>query len=732
MSLGIRIRALLAFGLLFVTMFGMLVYFVVTERMDRLAETAAETQADAQRLASEQSTIIERTQQMVSLLTDLHDINELPGSAGCQETLAHLLRQRPRLSNIQVAGLDGVVTCNATPTEHPIDIADRAYFQRALAVAKPVLGEAVVDRSTGKFGLPCAVAIRDRDGQPRGVLVAIIDLQWINATFSDIGEPQGSRLGLIDGTGRVLARYPDPDHWIGRDASHTAFFRTMMASGGTGSAESTGFDGTHRLYGFARFAETMVGPVYLWVGVPRESIIGHIDRKFAWTLLVGTALLVLILMTAWIGTDRLILRPVSMLAHTARRLGEGDHNARTGLADRNDEIGALARAVDQMAVSLMSKNEILRLNRTLRILSQCNKVLVYATSESALLNDICRILVETGNYRMAWVGFAELDAEKRVRPVAQWGYDEGYLGAAHISWGDTERGCGPTGTAIKTGMPQINQDFATIPSLAPWREEALKRGFRSSTALPLKNEARIFGALTIYSSEQPAFSPEEMLLLQELSDDLAFGIESFRVRSAHNQAMSRLERSMETTIEAVAATLEMRDPYTAGHQKNVAALAVAIARELGVPKEEIRGLRFASMVHDIGKMQIPAEILSKPSRLTEIEYQLIKEHAHAGYQILKDIDFPWPIAEMVLQHHERMDGSGYPRGLKGEAIMLGARILAVADTVEAMAAHRPYRPARGIETALQEIRTNRGKLYDPRVVDACEKIFSAQGFRFET
>jgi putative nucleotidyltransferase with HDIG domain len=172
----------------------------------------------------------------------------------------------------------------------------------------------------------------------------------------------------------------------------------------------------------------------------------------------------------------------------------------------------------------------------------------------------------------------------------------------------------------------------------------------------------------------------------------------------------------------------MRDPYTAGHQKKSADVARAIATEMGFAPEKIDGIRMAGTIHDIGKLSIPAEILSKPTRLTDIEYSLIKQHSMSGYEMLKDIESPWPLAEIVYQHHERMDGSGYPRHLKGDEIIMEARIIAVADVVEAMASHRPYRASLGIEAALEEIEKNKGILYDNVVVDACLRLFRHKGF----
>jgi putative nucleotidyltransferase with HDIG domain len=208
-------------------------------------------------------------------------------------------------------------------------------------------------------------------------------------------------------------------------------------------------------------------------------------------------------------------------------------------------------------------------------------------------------------------------------------------------------------------------------------------------------------------------------------------IETRRAEDQLQSTLERLEKALEGTVRAMSLTIEMRDLYTAGHQRRVSSLAVAIAEELHLPQEKIEGLRLAGVIHDIGKIAMPAEILTKPTRLTKTEFQLMKDHPRIGYDILKNIQFPWPVAHIILQHHERMDGSGYPDGLLGDAILMEARILAVADVVEALSSHRPYRPALGMEKALEEIRRGRGVRYDMRVVDACMKLFKDHRYSFK-
>ena len=216
-----------------------------------------------------------------------------------------------------------------------------------------------------------------------------------------------------------------------------------------------------------------------------------------------------------------------------------------------------------------------------------------------------------------------------------------------------------------------------------------------------------------------------------MSEDITIGIRSLRLELKLQQSYQKLKKTMDATIETMSKMIEAKDPYTAGHQQRVSQLAIAITKELNLSPDKIEGIRIASLIHDIGKIGLPSEILSKPIRLTDIEFSLIKSHSQIGYDILKSIDFSFPIARIVLQHHERVDGSGYPNNLKGDEILLKAKIIGVADVVEAMSSHRPYRPALGIDAALEEISKNRGILYDPEVVDVCLKLFQDKGFKFK-
>jgi len=296
-----------------------------------------------------------------------------------------------------------------------------------------------------------------------------------------------------------------------------------------------------------------------------------------------------------------------------------------------------------------------------------------------------------------------------------------------------------------TGNPEA-MAVGTEPSISGKMASAIERisGAKGTACVPLRVGEKSVGVLIIVSPREQ-LADEERAMLLSLADQAGLAIQNARLyedlqtelkerkraEKGLEYTLEKLRKALGATIQAMALTVEAKDAYTAGHQQRSTNLARTIATKMGLSEEQIDGIRLAGVIHDIGKISVPGEILSKPGRLTDIEFSLIKTHPQVGYDILKPIEFPWPVAQIVLQHHERIDGSGYPAGLTRDEIMLEARILAVADVVEAMCSHRPYRPAHSIDEALGEIRQNRGVRYDPDVVDACLSLFSDEGFELE-
>ncbi len=344
--------------------------------------------------------------------------------------------------------------------------------------------------------------------------------------------------------------------------------------------------------------------------------------------------------------------------------------------------------------------------------------------------------MKSGPFQLAWIGMLE-NSTDQVRVVAQFGVGSEYLDSLLVS---TIQGSqfsrGPTGTAIREGHAVWCQDFQSDPTTEPWHERGMKFGWRSSAALALFRDGRAIGSLTLYARTTNAFTEQVKKLLLATASDVDHALKLFSMKVLKDQAIEdlknsfkRLHRSWLQTVEMTTAITDARDPYTAGHERRVAEIAVAIAIEMGLDTGKIEGIRVSGYLHDLGKIGVPIEILAKPGKLSAPEFDLVRTHSEKGYKILQEVDFPWPVAEVAYQHHERLDGSGYPRGLKGDEILPEARIMAVADVVEAMASHRPYRAGLGIEKALAEIERGRGTTYDPTVADTCLALFREKGFR---
>lgn len=389
--------------------------------------------------------------------------------------------------------------------------------------------------------------------------------------------------------------------------------------------------------------------------------------------------------------------------------------------------GDVVAVYEDVSERMEREAQIGRLNRTLRTITACDQDLVRMRCEDDLLQAICHDLVQVGQHLLVWVAYPDPDGPGGLRTLVTRGEPDLLRALGNLDSAAVQDGCGLARAALLQGRTLTWSGGDPVPDGLPPR--LLAAGVAAGVALPLVHDGKVLGVITVLSGFAGAFDGEEITLLEDLAADLAHGIVAIRTTLERNRYLGQVGQAMRGTVAVLARAAEMRDPYTAGHQQRVAALAVAIARDLKLPEHLIEGLYLGGMIHDIGKIAVPAEILNKPTRLTAIEYQLIQQHAELGHQIVADIEFPWPLGAMIVQHHERLDGSGYPHGLRGEAMLQESRILAVADVVEAMSSHRPYRAALGMEVALEEIQRGRDSLFDRRVVEACVRVIRAHGMQ---
>ena len=373
--------------------------------------------------------------------------------------------------------------------------------------------------------------------------------------------------------------------------------------------------------------------------------------------------------------------------------------------------------------SFIDISEYRRSNLAASLFVALNNSVVHTTDEASLLQNMCDSVVKVGGYALALVGFGENDRERNIGVAYASGVTD-YLYEGMFSWSDSKStGRGPAGMALRTGEVQVANDLSSHPGYEPWRKRAEKFGFGSSISLVFKIGAQS-AVLAVYARDKFAFDDSAVRLLKEIASEFGLGV-------AHVRTVQQLAASLDGTLAALSRLAEGRDPYTAGHQTRVASLGAAIAAHLNLDSETVDLVRKSGQVHDIGKVAIPIEILTRPGQLSSLEFEMIKSHTLVGADILTQASLPWPIAEVALQHHERWDGSGYPNGLKGSDICFPARIIAVADLVEAMSQHRPYRPARGLDETLAHISAEAGNLFDAAVVDACLGVFR-NGYAFES
>lgn len=383
-----------------------------------------------------------------------------------------------------------------------------------------------------------------------------------------------------------------------------------------------------------------------------------------------------------------------------------------------------------------TQRQLERANRALTVLVATYNAVVTSRSEKELFDTLVGSLAKSQEYVLVWIGEAE-EAQKRIVPVSAAGPSKAFLDAATIRWDDGGYGTGPSGSCIRTGEPSIIEDVREDVRAENWLQILDEFNIRSAVSIPIFTDGKAKYVLQLDCAEPAAFSANDIETYELISRNLSLAVSSmdlyFRFEqseSARLQIASRLERALYGTIKSLTKVVEKRDPYTAGHQQRVAELSVAFGTEMGLSKERLEGIYIGASIHDIGKIGVPTEILSKPGRLDDEEIALIRRHASIGDDIVRDIDFGWPVGQIVHEHHERWDGSGYPSGLKGEEISVEARIVAVADVVESMGTNRPYRPAIPWAKVLEEIEDGSGSRYEPKVVDAALRVLERDAGKF--
>ncbi len=577
------------------------------------------------------------------------------------------------------------------------------------------------------------------------------DIDAVNETFKSIEQLEDvTYIVVVDRSGRVIASYR------GNEAREANF---------------TDISGEGRISKNSPVFKTMTPIVLdgeeigrLYMGWSLMKLKEGVRRARLTVLIIGFLIMVLGFAAVTVISST-ITEPLNKIVRTAKEIAAGDLSKRAPVLSR-DEIGYLAETFNQMVDNLQrAQGELQKINRNLeKLVDERTRNLQMEVrrrlkAQKALEERLgYESLIATISSRFINLSNEEIDSgiQESLRQLGQFvGADRCYV--VLLSEDGREKKCIYEWQA-KDVKPWVGDKQFFLTTKCPWWKKLLKNtgglcvnklsdlppeaadlksclaaeGVKSAILVPLFYERKIIGFLRIDAVKRERRWPKNMItFLKLVGEIIANAIGRKQAYEELKTSYEKVKKSVISTVNAMSKVIELRDPYTAGHQQRVALLASAIAREMGLPEERVFGIQLAALIHDIGKIYVPADILAKPGKLTEIEFEMIKTHPELGYNALKMIEFPWPIAEIIRQHHERLDGSGYPHGLKGDEILLEARIIGVADVVEAMASHRPYRPSLGIDAALEEITRNSGKLYDPEVVKACVRLFREKGFDFE-
>jgi GAF domain-containing protein len=568
---SLRFRLILLVLLAILPFLGLILYIDINQRQ----HARMDAQQNALRLIRvsvlEQEQLFVSTKQLLVAISKLPYIREGDVEA-CRVLFTDLLSQYSSYTALSLAFPNGSVICSAPSVSTPINFADRPWFQRVLQSKDFVISEYVIGRISGKSIVVLAYPVLDKLKNIQAIIAIGIDLSWLNQIIAEAALPAGSAYTVIDTQGVILARYPDPEKWVGQPMPETPLIGEILAAQGEGTIEAVDIDGVHRLYAFAPLNTDPSSREFVSIGIPESVAYAEANRILVTNLVGLVMVLFLSLVAAWFGGHVFIMRRINLLVQATKRLQSGDLGAHTGWPYGTGELSQLAQAFDQMSETLRLRDAetrqanitLSKLNRALRVISACNQALVRTDDEIDLLLKICQLIVQVGGYRLAWVGYAMQDEGKTVRPVAQAGYEEGYLETLDITWADTEKGQGPTGTAIRSGKTVIARDILTNPHFTPWRGEALKRGYASSIALPIISNTQTLGALNIYAEEVDAFDAEEIMLLEELANDLAFGIVTLRVRTQHKQAQEKIQDQLKNLAAlrnidmAITSSLDLR------------------------------------------------------------------------------------------------------------------------------------------------------------------------------
>lgn len=551
---SLRGRVLLLVCVPFAFLLGVLGYQGVSVSDSHLQEMHQRVRDAAAVIVLQKTTALEHTRVLAGSLAQATPGQMSSISSSCLRRLSDSMREARNIAKMLLILPTGETVCSTLKNDREINFGAYPEFHRALLTPNVVIGEARPAGVNGRLALPFYLAIRDNNDKVLGVVMVAFDLAWLSSEIGSDRFPAGSQVGLMAADGAVLLHSPDPGGWVGRRATETAFFKSLIAPGKELVAEDAGFDGVKRVFAVTRFAETTGGPILLWVGIPRQYADGTVGQNYAWTLGLAIALLTGVFGAVYWEGNRLLVRPIEALVKAARRLGQGDLSARSGLNHSRDEFGQLADAFDDMAQSLSSMRQALRGSRALRVLAAGARERVGGKDDIALAEDTCRALVEGGGYRLAWVSYLQGGSD-RQEPVAHWGLDHPSARKLQVLWSNALRQTYGSDVA-SSDDPVVIRDIFSGTAVQALRDLATQHFFASGASFPLTVDGALIGSVSICAQEADAFDVEEIVLLKESVKHLALAIAVQRANATRLWLESSLVGAKDLFRAASDATLD--------------------------------------------------------------------------------------------------------------------------------------------------------------------------------
>lgn len=823
------------------------ILFVTSLQQRQIGQQAVQdrSRALASQLASEQGERFAEAQELVTVLAGLPAIRQ-GGGADCSELLAGLLPSYAHILNIGLIDSSGNLVCSALPYVAPVSLADRSYFQDALATGKLAAGSYQIGRVTGQPSVNFGYPVRDTAGAVTHVVFLAVSLDPLKGVAAQASLPSGSTVTVFDKVGGILMRYPDTGNWVGRDESSSPLMASIEVAEGQGVKQVADLDGKPMLFAFQPLLSGSVTGAYIAVGIPTAVAYQSADLLFQRSLGLLLAGLLLTLALAWLEADHQLLRPIRRLGEVARKIESGDLAARTGEnAAWAEELDTLARAFDQMARALEQREEeaetvlaeLKSSESRFRSLAENSLMGVYVV-QGGRFQYVNPVLADIFGYQVEEIS-GKLGPEDLTLPEDRAVVKEhirrrmdGEVNTVRYRF----RGLTRTGKVIECEVLGASQEFEGKPSVVGtlvdisersraeakirqnldrlsalrsidqaitgsldprvtfnvlldqvtsqlgvdaadilyhdphsrtlnfaagrgFRTEALQHtslklgegyagraaldqsvvhiqdigaedgefarspnlrleGFVSYFAVPLISKGTVQGVLEVFHRTEIEPDNEWLDFLHALAGQAAIAVDNATLFDELHRLNINLVNAYDTTLEGWSHALELRDRETQGHTLRVTEVTLRLAGLVGISGSDLVHVRRGALLHDIGKMGIPDSILHKPGPLDDNEWNIMKRHPVLAYELLSPIEYLRPALDIPYCHHEKWDGSGYPRGLEGETIPLAARVFAVADVWDALRSDRPYRSAWPDGQVLNYLRGERERHFDPDVLEA--------------